>query len=94
MIDSTDILGRKNEIKDCIAAAQLEAALKRLIDFARDFSSISSTMEDEVILLSMEYYDLMKEERMEILAYEDAKMSKRKLASRMLNTLKHAPLPS
>lgn len=63
--------------------------MKRLIDFVRDYCE---AMEDEVVILSMEYYDMEKEERMEILTYEDAKRTKRKLALRMLQTL-NAALP-
>lgn len=65
----------------------MEQALKRLIDFIRDFSP---KMEDEAILLSMEYYDLEKEIRMDIISYDNGKLTRRKLAVRMLGTLKAA----
>lgn len=87
MIDSTDIIGRKNQIKDFVAAARLEEALKHLMDFIRDFCD---TMEDEAVILSMDYYELLKEERLEIVPYDDAKRTKRKLAYRMLQTLNSA----
>ncbi|MEM9983936.1 MAG: hypothetical protein AAF804_02470 [Bacteroidota bacterium] len=38
MIEAHDILARRNEIKDSIAAQQWESALKRLLDFVEDFS--------------------------------------------------------
>ncbi|MBK7873544.1 MAG: hypothetical protein IPJ74_24205 [Saprospiraceae bacterium] len=84
MIPANDILARRNEIKDCIAAADMERAVKRLIDFVREFQA---GMEDEVIILSMDYYELSKEERLDIIPYETAKQSKRKIAHRILLTL-------
>lgn len=87
MIPSNDILGRRDEIKDFLAASEMEKALKRLIDFIRDFCP---DREDEVILLSMDYHELEKELRMELVAYQDGKVIRRKLAFRMLGTLKSA----
>ena len=86
MIPSNDILGRRNEIKDCIAAADMENAVKRLIDFVRDFYI---SMEDEVILLCMEYSELAKEERMRLEQREDIKLTKRQIAYRVLVILNH-----
>lgn len=87
MIPANDILARRNEIKDCIAAADMERAVKRLIDFVREFQA---EMEDEVIILSMDFYELTKEERLDIIPYETAKLSKRKIAHRILLTLNTA----
>lgn len=55
LIAPNDILGRRNEIKDCLAAADMAKAVKRLIDFMREFQP---DIEDEVILLSMDFHDL------------------------------------
>ncbi len=87
MISANDILGHRDEVKNHIASSEIEKALKRLIDFIRNYCP---NMEDEVILLSMDYYDLEKELRMEIVSYENGKLTRRKIAFRMLNTLKSA----
>ena len=87
MIPANDILGRRNEIKDCIAAADMDNAVKRLIDFVRDFQI---SMEDEVILLCMEYSELVKEERLRLEQREDIKITKRQIAYRILMTLNEA----
>jgi len=80
-----DILSRRNQIKDCIANARLGKAIKHLIDFVRD---INMELEDDVILISMEFSELENELRNELLRYEEGKLAKRKIAHRILQTLK------
>ena len=65
----------------------MESAVKRLIDFVRDFHI---SMEDEAILLSMEFYELAREERMRMEQREDLKLTKRQIAFRVLATLNEA----
>lgn len=47
------LLSLRNEIKDLVAATDFEPAIKRLIDFVRDFTP---EMEDEVVLFSVDFY--------------------------------------
>ncbi len=84
MIPANDILARRNEIKDCIAAADMERAVKRLIDFARDFCAEE---EDNVLIISMEFYYLLKKEKMGVVNNDDELLNKRRIAVKILNTL-------
>ena len=85
MTEPVEILNRRNEIKDCVAISDMENAIKRLIDFTRDFYM---EFEDEVILISMEFYDLNEELRRDLVEYDTGKRHKRKIAFRVLETLK------
>ncbi len=53
MIEAHDILARRHEIKDSIAAQQWENALKRLMDFVEDFSP---TLLPQVLSISEGYH--------------------------------------
>lgn len=48
------------------------------------------SMEDEAVLISMEFYDLEKEERLDLVERKDAKMTKRQIAFKILTTLNAA----
>lgn len=85
MVAPNDILARRNEIKDCLATAQLEKAIKRMIDFVRDFHEEA---EDEIVLLSMDYYDLRQDIKLGVVKREDARLDKRQLVNRLLMSLK------
>ncbi|NUO02657.1 MAG: hypothetical protein HUU01_18780 [Saprospiraceae bacterium] len=87
MIPPNDILGRRNEIKDCVAAADMDKAVRRLIDFVRDFIE---EMEDEAVLLSMDFYTLKQEERMATVKQDDLRLVRRQIAQRVLLTLNDA----
>ncbi|MCB0530797.1 MAG: hypothetical protein H6574_10905 [Lewinellaceae bacterium] len=87
MIPPNDILGRRNEIKDCIAADAVADAVRRLIDFMRDFQPF---MEDEAVLISMDFTELEKETRQELVERQEAKRNKRQIAHRILTTLNTA----
>jgi len=84
LVAPNDILGRRNEIKDCLAAADMAKAVKRLIDFMREFQP---NIEDEVILLSMDFHDLNREMRMELIPRDEARRTRRQIAYRILMTL-------
>ena len=75
---------RKDEISKLIATGNLERALKRTIDFIQDFGL---GMEDETILLSMNYYDMRANLRKGVLSYEEADLIKSKLAMSMLQLI-------
>ena len=79
-----DILNRRNEIKDFVAAGNVEKAIKRLIDFAREFYREA---EDAVVLLSMEFSDLKKDINMGQLEGKEARLVKRQIAARLLGNL-------
>jgi len=87
LIPANDILGRRNEIKDCIAADNMDEAMRRLIDFIRDFFE---SMEDEVLLLSRDYHAVLKMERMRLEPIEQIERLKGHIANRVLATLKAA----
>ena len=66
MIPANDILGRRNEIKDCIAAADMDNAVKRLIDFTREFIP---EMENDALLLSRKYNEIERNERLALVDF-------------------------
>src|SRR5262245_42733577 len=53
----------RDEIKDLIANADLSRAIKRLLDYARDFSS-GRGVENEAVVLSARYNQLRKDIRL------------------------------
>jgi hypothetical protein len=61
LIEANDILSRKNEIKGYVATAKLDLAVKRCIDFYRDFGIEE---DDEAVLLSMRFHEILKNEKM------------------------------
>lgn len=65
----------------------MDKAVRRLIDFVRDFIA---DMEDEAVLLSMDFYSLKQEERQAILKQDDARLVRRQIAQRILLTLNEA----
>lgn len=85
MIQPTDILSRRNEIKDCLAFSEMEKAIKRLMDFVRDFCEEA---EDDVILISRRYYDLKKRDRLKTIEYEEIRDSEVKIAKEILEILR------
>ncbi|MBK8965493.1 MAG: hypothetical protein R3D58_21260 [Saprospiraceae bacterium] len=87
MISPNEILDRRNEIKDCIAADAVADAVRRLIDFMRDFHA---NMEDEAIMISMDFTELEKETQRAIVDRQEAKVNKRQIANRILSALNTA----
>jgi hypothetical protein len=57
------VLDGRDEIKDLIANADLSRAIKRLLDYARGFSS-GRDVENEAVVLSAQYYQLCKDIRL------------------------------
>lgn len=60
MTDPLDLIARRNEIKDALASAQYERALKRLIDFLEDFAP---AYQPQALDLSEQYYALPQREQ-------------------------------
>ena len=85
MIEANDILSRKSEIKGYVATAKLDLAVKRCIDFYRDFKVDD---DDEAVLLSTSLYLVIEEEKKGIIEPKDAKFEKQKIASRILLIIK------
>ncbi len=84
MIPANDISGRRNEIKDFLAAADLDNAVKRLIDFLRDFLP---ELENDALLLSRKYSDIERNERLGLLDYQAIEIAKNQVGNGMLKTL-------
>ncbi|MCB9352267.1 MAG: ABC transporter ATP-binding protein [Lewinellaceae bacterium] len=84
MIPANDILGRRNEVKDYVAASDIENAVRRLIDFMRDFIP---EMENDALLLSRKFTDLERNERLALLDYKDTEITKGQISNGILKTL-------
>ena len=84
MIASNDINDRIEEIKNYVANANLQEAVKRLMDFSREFYLES---EDEVISLSARFNKYKVEERRGILSQADAGLEYRKISLQILKSL-------
>ncbi|MEM9888923.1 MAG: hypothetical protein AAF849_23725 [Bacteroidota bacterium] len=84
MVAPNDILGRRNEIKDCLAAADMAKAVKRLMDFADDFHPESKNM---AIGLSFEFNDLKKVMLMGSISFLEQRQIKNSIVSRILITV-------
>ena len=69
----------------------MDMAVRRLIDFVRDFVA---EMENDVLVLSMEFNMLKKEERTAIVKQDDVRFERRQIAHRVLLTLNEAFLKS
>ncbi|HLP96363.1 MAG TPA: hypothetical protein VK168_20110 [Saprospiraceae bacterium] len=76
---------RKSEIKHFVATAKLEEAVRRCIDFYRDFNNQD---DDAAILVSTTYYLILIEEKSGLITSEQALVRKQQIAARILNILK------
>ncbi|MEM7101958.1 MAG: hypothetical protein AAF502_02430 [Bacteroidota bacterium] len=85
MVAANDILQRRDEIRHFIAINKLEQAIKRLMDFIKDFDE---QYQDDVILISMDYYDWKEEKESGETQRSQIKMEKRRLAARILDTMR------
>ena len=83
-IASNDILSRRNEIKDFVAAGNVEKAIKRFIDFVRDFYEEAG---NNIVLLSMDFSSIKKEINLGTIKPDDARFEIRKIALRVLTNL-------
>ena len=85
MIEPNDILERRNEIKHFVATAKLDLAVKRCIDFYRDFNNMD---DDDAILVSTSYYLILHEEKNGLVTSEQAMTKKQQVARRILQIIR------
>jgi len=79
-----DIPYRRQQIKDYIAAANIESALKRLIDFARDFYP---ERENEIILATSRYFQLQQNLRSNKITSSQASTEQTRITESILTTI-------
>lgn len=82
-----EISGFRNEIKDLFAIAKYEEAMKRLIDFARNYCP---EKEDEAVMISQDFYELLRDIQFNFIEIKDAKLAKKQITLRALSTLETA----
>ena len=85
MIEANDILSRKSEIKGYVATAKLDLAVKRCIDFFQDFGIDD---DDDAVLLSMRYHDIIKGEKAGLLTDDVVAVRKTQVAKSILAMIK------
>ena len=83
MISNQDVAQRKSEIYHLVSSDNLPEAVKRLIDFIRDFSMNEELLID-TILISRELYDLKKAEMIGQIDWSYANSYKGRIAMRIL----------
>ncbi len=79
-----DIPSRRQQIKDYIAAANIESALKRLIDFTRDFCP---ERENEIILTTSRYSNLKQDLRSNKITSIQASTEQTRITESILTTI-------
>ena len=85
MIEPNDIISRKDEIKGFVATAKLELAVKRCMDFYRDFSIDE---DDDAVLLSMRFHEIIKGEKTGLITDDVAMVKKTQIAKSILTMIK------
>ena len=75
------------EIQDCIAQANLDLAVKRLIDYVREYSK-NPDLEDSVYLISMSYRGLENELLMDTVSSVEARKTRSQIGARILKTIR------
>lgn len=98
MLLSEDITNRAQEILDLIASNRVDKALKRLLDFERDFSKSTLRMQRVGYLLSRRYSEWQQEKNMGILSPDNESRKINKLSLDIIehinNIRNHYPLSS
>lgn len=82
-IEPNDILKRAEQIEDLISSNRLEQAIKRLLDFVRDFAN-DSFYKKQVILLSANIIEMKNNQMNNILSYETICLERNRLIMSML----------
>lgn len=85
-IEPNDIKSRKEEIKGYVAAAKLDKAVKRCMDFFTDFGIED---DDEAILLSMRYHEILNNEKKGTLTNDEVATKKTQVACSVLAIIKN-----
>jgi len=61
-LESNDIIKRQEQIEEMVAQNQIEPAIKRLLDFVRDFD-IKKMFKPQSLLISANYYEWRKNDQ-------------------------------
>lgn len=86
MIQASDIGARSQEIRDLVAAFQLASAIKRSMDFVRDFSDRRDL--DEITILSMDFRQVEDGMRRGELTFKTGSSERKRLAQQLLKLLR------
>ena len=86
MIEPNDIGKRSQEIHLLVAEDNVPQAVKRLMDFIRDFSEDNERLK-EVTVISASYHRLEKLERRGTLSFEKTEQQRNTILFRMLDLL-------
>lgn len=78
MSASNDLRERSEEIRTLVESNDIPGAIKRLMDFVRDFSNDNSQL-DEITVLSADLRELETVRRREEIDFQTAKKERRKL---------------
>jgi hypothetical protein len=87
MIAANNFTERSNEIRELVATANVERAIKRMMDLARDFC-VDVCAIDEVTVISFNFSQLAIDERRGTLTYDDASTKRNGLIYRMFSLLR------
>ncbi|MEM7574773.1 MAG: ATP-binding cassette domain-containing protein [Bacteroidota bacterium] len=84
-----DLNSRSREIKTLVAEDNLNRAIRRLLDFIRDYCE-GSSIQSDAILVSAGHKRLVREERMNMIDFEAASRSRNKIIDQVLGVLREA----
>ena len=87
MVAANDMRQRREEIWTLFAADNISQAIKRLMDFTRDFSSENSDYVREVIVLSANFTRLEKVERRGTLSFKELEQERTRLLYQALGLM-------
>ena len=86
MIKANDFVGRTEEIYDLVSDDHVEQALKRILDFVKDFSS-DREYQNEVVIAIGEYKGIKGTLRRGEIDWKEAGSERRKLLLRVLGLI-------
>ena len=84
---SQEITSLRNEIKDEFSVLNHKVAIKRLIDFVRNYCPAKET---EAIMISQDFYDIERDLQFNFIEAKEAKNAKKQITLRALITLESA----
>ena len=87
MNESHDVVRRSLEIRALVANNEVSVAIKKAMDFARDFSKRYEHLDDSYIM-SMEWREIDERDRREQLDFEQASAARKKLARQLLGLIR------
>jgi len=86
MSSSHDVVHRSLEIRALVASNEVPVAIKKAMDFVRDFSN--DEHEDESTVMSMEWRQIEDGYRSEQLDFAQASAARKKLARQLLGLIR------